>query len=102
MLFRSLKQNENLISSNPLDDALDDFLTSCGPLEFVVKSKEVDEWIDLYIEKILNEWEIHLYNFLGLNSKRVLYFLSMSPTNWTALCSLSSPPTLSLTLVGGR
>ena len=53
-------QNENLISSDPLDDVLDNFLTSCGPLESFAESKEVNEWIDFHIDKDLNEWEIHL------------------------------------------
>ena len=48
-------QYENLISNDPLDDALEDFLTSCGPLDTNVASKGVNEWIDFYIEKDLNE-----------------------------------------------
>ena len=61
------EQHENLISSDPLDDALEEFLTSCGPLDTNVASKGVDEWIDFYIETDLNEWEIHLDNFLRLD-----------------------------------
>ena len=49
------EQYEKLISINPLDDALGDFLTSCGSLNSIVESKEVDEWIDLHIDKDLNE-----------------------------------------------
>ena len=62
-------QHENLISNDPLDDTLEDFLTSCGPLDTSVASKGVNEWIDFYIEKDLNEWEIHLDNFLRLDPK---------------------------------
>ena len=48
---------------------MDGFITSYGPLESFAESKEVDEWIDLHIEKDSNEWETHLDNCLRLNSK---------------------------------
>ena len=37
------EQYENLISNDPLDDELEDFLSSCGPLDTSVASKRVNE-----------------------------------------------------------
>ena len=53
--IRTNDQNEHLISSDPLDDALDDFFTICGPLESLLESKEIGDWINLYIDNDLNE-----------------------------------------------
>ena len=63
------EHNGNLISSDYLDDALEDFLASISPLDINVEFKKVDGWINTFINKDLNEWVIHLNNFLRLDFK---------------------------------